>query len=216
MSNKKSFLLYKEWAEPVNMLSDNQAGQLLKAMFLYWSEGVISDFSEDPALKMISSFIFSQFQRDEVAYEEKCSKNKVNGMKGGRPKKPKEPTETERFSEKPKKADEDKDKDKDKDEDEDNDSEKQKKRIIFKPPSIEDVRQYCTERNNNVNPEAFVDFYSAKGWMVGKNKMRDWKAAVRNWERNEKGNGNGKEHYGNEKGTDSSGTDNYNFDRLFI
>lgn len=56
----------------------------------------------------------------------------------------------------------------------------------FKPPTLEEVQAYCDERCNNVNPEAFIDFYSSKGWMIGKNKMTDWKAAVRNWERTEK------------------------------
>lgn len=60
----------------------------------------------------------------------------------------------------------------------------------FVPPSVEDVRQYCKERNSLVDPEAFVDFYSSKGWMVGKNHMKDWKAAVRTWERSEGRNGN--------------------------
>lgn len=54
----------------------------------------------------------------------------------------------------------------------------------FTPPSIEQVREYCKERNNDVDAEAFVDFYTSKNWMVGKNKMKDWKAAVRTWERN--------------------------------
>lgn len=54
----------------------------------------------------------------------------------------------------------------------------------FTPPSVEQVTEYCKERNNNVDPQSFVDFYTAKGWMVGKNKMRDWKAAVRTWEQN--------------------------------
>lgn len=53
----------------------------------------------------------------------------------------------------------------------------------FTPPSVEDVRAYCQERRNGIDPQAFVDFYASKGWMVGKNKMKDWKAAVRNWER---------------------------------
>ena len=54
----------------------------------------------------------------------------------------------------------------------------------FSPPDIQDVKAYCIERKNNVDPERFIDFYEAKGWMVGKNKMKDWRAAVRNWERN--------------------------------
>lgn len=56
----------------------------------------------------------------------------------------------------------------------------------FKPPSVEEVQAYCKERKNTVNPETFVDFYSSKGWMVGKNKMKDWKAAVRTWEQSKK------------------------------
>lgn len=53
----------------------------------------------------------------------------------------------------------------------------------FVPPTAEEVREYCKERGNNVDAERFVDFYSAKGWMVGKNKMKDWKACVRTWEK---------------------------------
>jgi len=52
------------------------------------------------------------------------------------------------------------------------------------PPKIEDVKNYCKERNNNVDPDKWFDFYTSKGWMVGKNKMKDWKAAVRTWEDN--------------------------------
>ena len=55
----------------------------------------------------------------------------------------------------------------------------------FTPPTLAEVQAYCIERGNNVDAERFIDFYSSKGWMVGKNKMKDWKAAVRNWERTE-------------------------------
>ena len=57
----------------------------------------------------------------------------------------------------------------------------------FTPPSVEMVREYCWERGNSVDPQRFVDYYSSNGWMVGKNKMKDWKAAVRTWEQNDKG-----------------------------
>lgn len=56
----------------------------------------------------------------------------------------------------------------------------------FSPPTIEDIKKYCQERNNQVDAERFYDFYESKGWMVGKNKMKDWKAAVRTWEREDK------------------------------
>ena len=60
---------------------------------------------------------------------------------------------------------------------------KRKREGRFSPPSVEEVRAYCDERENGIDPEAFVDFYSSKNWMVGKNKMKDWKASVRTWER---------------------------------
>lgn len=56
----------------------------------------------------------------------------------------------------------------------------------FTPPTLQEVQVYCMSRHNNVDPEKFIDFYSAKGWMIGKNKMKDWKAAVRTWEKGEK------------------------------
>ena len=60
----------------------------------------------------------------------------------------------------------------------------------FTPPKIQEVQEYCTLRNNNIDPEQFVDFYKSNGWMVSKAKMKDWKAAVRTWERrNGKGSG---------------------------
>lgn len=55
----------------------------------------------------------------------------------------------------------------------------------FTPPSVEEVRVYCAERKNSVDPERFVDFYASKGWLVGKSKMKDWRAAVRSWERSD-------------------------------
>lgn len=54
----------------------------------------------------------------------------------------------------------------------------------FKPPTVDEVRAYCIERHNNVDAERFIDYYTANGWKVGKNTMKDWKAAVRTWERN--------------------------------
>lgn len=61
----------------------------------------------------------------------------------------------------------------------------------FHPPDVEQVREYCNSRHSTVNPEKFISFYQSKGWMIGKNKMKDWKAAVRTWEiQNRKNNGN--------------------------
>lgn len=62
--------------------------------------------------------------------------------------------------------------------------EREKKRFV--PPSLDEVTAYCTERNNSIDPEGFIDFYTSNGWKVGKNPMKDWKAAVRSWEQRDK------------------------------
>lgn len=54
----------------------------------------------------------------------------------------------------------------------------------FKKPTLEEVQDYCIERNNKVNAEHFIDYYESNGWKVGRNAMKDWKATVRNWEKN--------------------------------
>lgn len=56
----------------------------------------------------------------------------------------------------------------------------------FQKPSLEDVRAYCISRSNKVDPEQFYNFYESKGWVVGKSPMKDWRAAVRTWEKREK------------------------------
>lgn len=58
-------------------------------------------------------------------------------------------------------------------------------RSVFRPPSIDEVRVYCQERKNSIEPERFIDHYTANGWRVGKASMKDWKACVRTWEKNE-------------------------------
>ena len=58
------------------------------------------------------------------------------------------------------------------------------KRKRFEKPTLSQITQYCLERNNNVNAEQFYDYYESNGWKVGKNAMKDWKAAVRTWEKN--------------------------------
>ena len=52
-----------------------------------------------------------------------------------------------------------------------------------KKPSVNEIKDYCIERNNGIDPEQFFDFYESKNWFVGKNKMKNWKAAIRTWEK---------------------------------
>ena len=60
----------------------------------------------------------------------------------------------------------------------------------FVKPKVEEIEAYCTERNNSVDAQQFFDYYESKGWKVGKTPMKDWKSAVRTWERNDFNNRN--------------------------
>ena len=56
------------------------------------------------------------------------------------------------------------------------------KRKRFEKPTVEEVAEYCQERNNGIQAQHFIDFYESKGWKVGQNPMKDWKACIRTWE----------------------------------
>ena len=59
------------------------------------------------------------------------------------------------------------------------------KKAFFKKPTLDEVKNYCILRKNNIEAEAFIDFYESKDWKIGKNKMKNWKACVRTWESRE-------------------------------
>lgn len=67
--------------------------------------------------------------------------------------------------------------------------ESEEKKPRFYPPILEELKNYIADNKYNVDPERFIDYYTANGWTVGKNRMKDWKAAVRNWDRSQKSGG---------------------------
>lgn len=181
--------LYVSYLESLAPFSDEEIGRMVRAMLIYTATGGTPLF--DGNERFIWPTIKAQIDRDEAAYQERCEKNRANGAKGGRPKNQSVITKTEWFSEKPKKAKE-KEKEKEKEKKKENDSDMADKpptRHSFSPPSVDDVREYCREKGYNVDPERFVDYYTSNGWKVGRNPMKDWKAALRSWERKEKPNG---------------------------
>ena len=73
----------------------------------------------------------------------------------------------------------------------------------FKKPTVNDIKEYCLWRNNGIDSETFFDFYESKDWKVGKNKMKDWKACIRTWEkRQNKTNNNNTTSHRHKKGGD--------------
>ena len=67
--------------------------------------------------------------------------------------------------------------------------ESEEKKLRFYPPTLEELKKYIADNKYNVDPERFIDYYTANGWTVGKNRMKDWKAVVRNWDRSQKSGG---------------------------
>lgn len=170
--------LYHSYLDAIQALGDAERGRLFTAMLEYSMTG------EAPQLNGNERFIFpmmkAQIDRDRSRYESICQKNSDNGRKRSYA------TDNDRkrsYADGSKGKGEEEGKGKDK-----GDllppvvppPGEPKKRFV--PPSVDEVRAYCQERGNGIDPQGFVDFYAARGWVVGKTPMKDWKAAVRTWE----------------------------------
>ena len=175
---------YYDWIEQTAALSDAERGRLFIAVLEYARSGL------EPKLDGRESILFPVF-RATIDRDNKVAKtNAQNGALGGRGNKATE-SETKRNKAteseiKPTQEKRHKTQEKDKDKDYDKDESIKKAPGRFAPPSVEEVVSYCRERKNGVDAQRFVDFYASKGWKVGNNPMKDWKAAVRTWEARDK------------------------------
>lgn len=169
---------------------------LYEAMAQYAFTGDEPDWPEDD----VKWLIWEALKQRVDSAQRKAEKNRENGGKGGRPTKteenpqkpnitqqnPTKPTETQQNPTEPgitQRAYTESDTDTDIDTEITRKKCKKKEALPrFTPPSAEDVKAYCLERGNSVNAERFVGFYASKGWKVGNQPMKDWKAAVRTWE----------------------------------
>jgi hypothetical protein len=183
---REYFCAYYSYLASLEPLNDAEVGRLFRALLIYSETGAA------PELRGNERFIFpmmkDQIDRDADKYQAFCLKQSEVGKKGGRPKKEENPTlfeetqKTQPFFEKPKKP-------KEKEKEKENIKERTTNVVpkkMFSKPTPKEVDDYCRERGNNISGEAFVDYYTSTGWMVGKNPMKDWRAAVRTWERNRK------------------------------
>lgn len=185
--NKKSFNLYKSWSPMVIHMDPTQAGQLFQAIFIYQVYG--EEPKQDSEIYPFFALMKAKFDEDDEAYLEKCEKNKRTAIEREDTKRARTCTNVHERSRSTTRTHQTAPNSTDTDTDTDNDNDKRegeaRKRVPFSPPTIEEVRSYCQERKNNVDAEQFVNFYAAKGWMIGKTRMKDWKASVRTWEKRE-------------------------------
>ena len=189
------FICHDDYFDRLARLSNEEVGNLFRQLMLYHA-GRFEEMSDFVGSEGVAfDFIANDINRMEEKQSKASETNRENGLKGGRPKKQNEPAETEEnrnkpteTEQKPTKGYKDKDKYKDKDIKETLLTECKEKETRFIPPTVEEVTEYCKERNNKVDAQTFVDFYTAKGWKIGKNQIKDWKACVRTWERNNREN----------------------------
>lgn len=182
---KRSIVFYDSWGELISNLPDDMAGSLIKMICQYSFTGDVQA-SEDASIDAMFAMIRTKLDEDAEAYQETIRKRSEGGKKGMKSrwnnsditpdnsvitqdnsvtKKITPITVSDSVSVS------------------DNNN---KKSSRFAPPSLEEVKSYCQERKNGVNPETFIDFYASKGWKVGNQPMKDWKACVRTWERRDK------------------------------
>ena len=209
--DKSRFLMYIDWNDMIEELDDQSRGQLLLAIMRYQSGAELPEM--DIGAKVAFAQIRNQFRKDEEKYSRTVANRSAAGKLGGRPKanvsaeKQKKQMLFEESSTKQTEA-------KKADNVNVNDNVlkentlKGVKEKRFAPPTPENVRGYCREMGyTNVDAERFVDFYASKDWMVGKNRMKDWKAAVRNWARQDHSSAAGKQKKNAFLNFDDRGTD---------
>lgn len=187
-------MIYKETTELVCRLTDEEAGMLFKAAFKYAFDREEITF-DDRAVGFVYDLIKRDIDKDSEKARRIRERNKSNGAKGGRPKNPVKPNETQQnpknplgFLETQQNPEKPKEKERSKEREEPinldttiyNTSSLSPTK--FKKPTVEEVKAYAAEKGyTNFNPEQFWNFYESKDWMVGKNKMANWKSAVSGW-----------------------------------
>lgn len=195
------FCAYHSYLDALEPLTDAERGRLFVACLKYSKSGEVERLSGNE--RFVFPVFRGQIDRDNAKYNSKCKKQAENANKrwnkddandatayDGMPTVP--PNEKD-AKEKEKEKEKEKTKDNNiiygasapahaPEQQEDESCQKQKR---FCRPDVQEVADYCRERGNQVDAQRFVDYYTANGWRVGKNPMKDWKAAVRTWEKQE-------------------------------
>ena len=177
--------IFFDWAEVTGELTAQEKGRLIDAIVMYAQGG---DWQEQ--IKGNERYLFPAFKRQIDRARETSGKRAAAGTVGGKNKQ----TEANASKRKQTEANASKSaKEKEKEEEYDKEYNNEvkgdevpptppKAQKRFTAPTVEEVAAYCRERGNRVEAQRFVDFYTSKAWRVGSSPMKDWRAAVRNWE----------------------------------
>lgn len=198
--------VYRDFIDIVRELDNGARGRLFMAILEYANDEETDDLTGAEKIAFLT--MKGQIDRDRATYSDISDKRRDAGKRGAEKRwnmenpvasailpiaKDSKNSKCHQDKDKGKDKDQDQDKDKDQDEDKGKDQDKDEDKdrstgdtcaLRFKPPSAADVKAYCRERGNHVDAEKFVDYYAARGWKYkGGTAMKDWRAAVRTWER---------------------------------
>ena len=187
---REYFKCFHSYREKTKNLTDAEIGRLFRALMQY------SETGETPLLpgreSIAFDFIADEIRRDATAYDQLCKQNAQNRAQQMTTVNDRQRPSTT-VNETPRKATEGDEIDKVEGIRTNKETlpigSAKKAAPAFHPPTVEEVKAYCLERNNKVDAVRFVDYYTANGWKVGKNPMKDWRAAVRTWERDDRPSG---------------------------
>ena len=167
------FIFQDKYLKRLEKLSDQEVGRLVRALSKYHATGETQELKGREC--GYYDFIKADIDEIEQAYKKKCQNMKREQLPATDPNCTQLPAtaDNKNINININKKDNVK---------ENNLTVVKEKRQRFSPPTVDEVKAYCRERQNKVDPQRFVDFYAAKGWKVGNTPMKDWKAAVRTWE----------------------------------
>ena len=175
---REYFCAYHSYIKQCKGLSDGELGRLFRALLEYSVSGKVPELNGRESVAF--DFMSANIDRDAESYKDTCNRNRENISKRYERIRP-NTTVYETYQEK----EEEKEKEELLKKDISNEiSKKSTRQKKFVPPTVEEVAAYCLERKNKVDAAYFVDHYTSNGWKVGKQNMKDWKAAVRTWEKN--------------------------------
>ena len=175
---REYFCAYHSYIKQCKGLSDGELGRLFRALLEYSASGKVPELNGRESVAF--DFMSANIDRDAESYKDTCNRNRENISKRYERIRA-NTTVYETYQEK----EEEKEKEELLKKDISNEiSKKSTHQKKFVPPTVEEVAAYCLERKNKVDAAYFVDHYTSNGWKVGKQNMKDWKAAVRTWEKN--------------------------------
>lgn len=175
---REYFCAYHSYIKQCKGLSDGELGRLFRALLEYSASGKVPELNGRESVAF--DFMSANIDRDAESYKDTCNRNRENISKRYERIRA-NTTVYETYQEK----EEEKEKEELLKKDISNEiSKKSTRQKKFVPPTVEEVASYCLDRKNKVDAAYFVDHYTSNGWKVGKQNMKDWKAAVRTWEKN--------------------------------